>query len=76
MKKSTPRTFTGLARSGHSKPAKNSGIFSNSGAGQKKDALPKTSPCGEGGPRQSKADVMALRKAVRVPKKKNLGGGK
>ena len=73
-KKSTPRTFTGLARSGHKRNARNSGMFSNSGAGQKNDALPKVSPQGPGTRNGSKADVTCLKKAVHVPQKKNISG--
>lgn len=75
FKKPTPRSFNNmLKRRSTDTTGKNSGIFSNSGAGQKMDKRPKTSPRGPGMSAQSKGDLGALRSAVNVPKKKSGSG--
>ena len=72
MKQSTPRTFTAPARKSPNQKAVNSGIFSNSGKGQKMDGLPRPSPSSGPVEGRKKADVMSLRKACKVPQKKSL----
>ena len=67
MKTSNPRTFTGLARSGHKRAGVNSGILSDSGAGQKMD---KVKPS----PGIAAADRGALKSALNVPAKKTVSG--
>ena len=69
MKQSTPRTFTGLAKSGHKRAAVNSGILSNSGKGNHTN---KAAPSPAGGGNRNKADTKCLAKALNVPKKKSL----
>lgn len=72
FKKPTPRSFNNmLKKRSTSVSGKNSGIFSNSGAGQKMDKSPKTSPRGAGVKPQSKGDRGALKSAVNVPQKKS-----
>lgn len=56
MKTSNAKKFTGILRGGGHKPT-NSGILSNSGAGQKSDGLPKPSY-------GKKASKSVVRKAV------------
>lgn len=67
VKQSTPKTFgTGGASK---KTAQNSGIFSKSGSGQKRDPQIKASSG------QSQGDLGALRGATAMPKKHGAGSG-